>query len=81
MNRRVPELSHRTLCAVTRATAPFANVNSASQPNGYHFEYLNPAAGGGLRLQLNKKSGTNFCVDYGFSKGYSDLILSLGEAF
>jgi Omp85 superfamily domain len=59
----------------------FANVNSATQPNGYHFEYLNPAAGGGLRIQLNKKSGTNFCVDYGFSRGYSNLILSLGEAF
>ena len=59
----------------------FANINSASQPGGYHFEYLNPALGTGLRVQFNKKSDTNICIDYGVSKGFSDLILSLGEAF
>jgi len=59
----------------------FANVNSASQPGGYRFEYLNPAAGTGLRIKFNKKSDTNICIDYGFSKGYSGLILALGEAF
>jgi len=59
----------------------FANVNSASQQGGYHFDYLNPAGGAGLRIQFNKKSDTNICIDYGFSKGYSDLILALGEAF
>jgi hypothetical protein len=59
----------------------FANVNSASQPGGYRFEYINPAAGTGLRILFNKKSNTNICIDYGFSKGYSGLILALGEAF
>ncbi|MDB4903166.1 MAG: hypothetical protein JWQ63_2447 [Mucilaginibacter sp.] len=59
----------------------FANVNSASQPGGYNFQYLNPAAGTGLRIKFNKKSDSNICIDYGVSKGYSDLILSLGEAF
>lgn len=59
----------------------FANVNSASQPNSRNFAYLNPAAGTGLRIKFNKKSDTNICIDYGFSKGYSGLILALGEAF
>jgi hypothetical protein len=59
----------------------FTNFDSASQPNSRKFSYLNPAAGGGLRVKFNKKSDTNICVDYGFSKGYSGLVLSLGEAF
>jgi hypothetical protein len=59
----------------------FANINSASQPNSHAFAYLNPAGGGGLRIKFNKRSGSNICIDYGFSKGYSDLILALGEAF
>jgi Omp85 superfamily domain len=59
----------------------FANVNSASQANTRKFEYLNPAGGAGLRIKFNKKSNTNICLDYGFSKGYSDLNIALGEAF
>ncbi len=59
----------------------FANANAASQPNGRNFAYVNPAGGTGLRIKFNKKSDTNICIDYGFSKGYSDLILALGEAF
>jgi len=59
----------------------FANVNSASQPNGRNFAYLNPAGGTGLRIKFNKKSDTNICLDYGLSKGYSSLSVSLGEAF
>jgi hypothetical protein len=59
----------------------FANVNSATQPNSRQFSYLNPAAGTGLRVKFNKKSATNICLDYGISKGYSDLNLGLGEAF
>jgi len=59
----------------------FANVNSVSQLNSHALAYINPAGGGGLRIKFNKRSGTNICVDYGFSKGYSDLILALGEAF
>jgi hypothetical protein len=59
----------------------FANVNSASEANSHRFSYLNPAAGTGLRIKFNKKSNTNVCFDYGFSKGYSNLTLALGEAF
>ena len=59
----------------------FANVNAATQGNTRHFSYLNPAVGTGLRVKFNKQSDTNIGIDYGFSKGYSGLILSLGEAF
>lgn len=59
----------------------FANINSATQGNSRHFSYINPAAGMGLRIKFNKQSDTNIGIDYGFSKGYSGLILSLGEAF
>ena len=43
----------------------FANVNSAAQPQNDHFQYWNPAAGGGLRIKFNKKSDTNIYIDYG----------------
>jgi len=59
----------------------FANINSAAQPNNDHFDYWNPAAGGGLRIKFNKKSDTNICIDYGISKDYSSVIVGLGEAF
>ena len=59
----------------------FANVNSATQPNSRRFAYLNPAAGAGLRVKFNKRSDTNICLDYGFSKSYSNLNVGLGEAF
>ncbi|MDB4919996.1 BamA/TamA family outer membrane protein [Mucilaginibacter sp.] len=59
----------------------FTNFNSASEPNTHRFAYVNPAAGGGLRIKFNKRSDTNVALDYGFSKGYSGLIIGLGEAF
>lgn len=59
----------------------FANFNSASELNTRRFAYINPAAGGGLRVKFNKRSATNIAIDYGFSKGYNGLILGLGEAF
>lgn len=59
----------------------FANFNSASQPNSRAFKYINPAAGAGLRIKFNKKSDTNIGIDYGFSRDYSSLRISLGETF
>jgi hypothetical protein len=59
----------------------FTNFNSASEPNTHRFAYINPAAGGGLRIKFNKRSDTNVALDYGFSKGYNGLIIGLGEAF
>jgi hypothetical protein len=59
----------------------FANINSATQPVTNRFVYWNPAAGTGLRIKFNKKSGTNIGIDYGFSRNYSALMVNLGEAF
>jgi hypothetical protein len=46
------------------------------------FDAFEPAAGGGLRVLLNKKSRTNLCVDYGVGKqGSHGLYLAIQEAF
>ncbi len=46
------------------------------------FDSYAPAAGGGLRVLLNKRSRTNLCVDYGVGKdGARGLYLSIQEAF
>jgi len=58
----------------------FTNINSVSG-SGNLFKSWNPAAGCGLRIKFNKGSGTNIGIDYGFSKGYQTVMLSLGEAF
>ena len=58
----------------------FTNINTVSGSNSL-FTSWHPAAGTGLRIKMNKGSGTNIGVDYGFSKGYSTLMLNLGEAF
>jgi len=58
----------------------FTNVNSVSG-SGSLFTSWHPAAGTGLRLKFNKISNTNVGMDYGFSKGYSSIVFSLGEAF
>jgi hypothetical protein len=59
----------------------FANLNSVTEPNTGKFTYRHPAAGTGLRIKFNKKSGTNIAIDYGFSQNYSAIKLGLGEAF
>lgn len=59
----------------------FANLNTVTEPDTHRFAYLHPAAGTGLRVKFNKHSGTNIAIDFGFSKGYSSLYISLGEAF
>jgi hypothetical protein len=59
----------------------FGNLNSASQLMSNHFVYWNPAAGTGLRIKFNKKSDTNICIDYGFSRDFSSVKIGLGEAF
>ena len=59
----------------------FANINSVTEPDNHRYAYLHPAAGGGLRIKFNKHSNTNIAVDYGFSKGFSQIYLNLGETF
>lgn len=58
----------------------FANVNTVSG-SGNLFTSWRPAAGTGLRVKFNKASKTNIGMDYGVSKGFSNLTFSLGEAF
>lgn len=59
----------------------FANANTTTGPGDGRFRGPHPALGGGLRVKFNKRSNTNIAIDYAFSKGYSTLILNLGEAF
>jgi len=58
----------------------FANVNTVSG-SGSLFTSWKPAAGTGLRVKFNKLTNTNIGIDYGISKGYSAILLNLGEAF
>lgn len=58
----------------------FANVNTVSG-SGSFLTSWHPAAGSGLRLKFNKGSNTNVGADYAFSKGYSTVVFSVGEAF
>jgi hypothetical protein len=61
----------------------FANAQSFSQyPGNYSFQYVQPAAGLGLRVKLNKTSKTNIDIDYGFGLGESHgLFVNIGEVF
>lgn len=58
----------------------FANTNTVSG-SGTLFTSWHPAAGTGLRIKFNKGSNTNIGADYGFSKGYSTVVFSIGETF
>jgi len=59
----------------------FANANAVSEPVREKYTYIHPAAGAGLRIKFNKKSGTNIALDYGMSRSYRGIYLNLGETF
>ncbi len=59
----------------------FSNINTVSEQLTNQFAYLHIACGGGLRIKLNKHTGTNISLDYGISKNYSAVYLNLGETF
>ncbi len=60
----------------------FGNVESLSEKNTNHFQYLAPGYGLGLRIKLNKFSKTNFCIDYGWgTTGNRGFALNIGEVF
>lgn len=60
----------------------FANAQSVTEQESRQFEKIVPAAGAGLRLNLNKASHTNLAIDYGFATdGSHGLSLNLGEVF
>jgi hypothetical protein len=62
--------------------AAFLNLLSTTDPTTGGFEHVNPGLGAGLRIKLNKHSGTNITVDYAFgSEGSDGLFLGTGEAF
>lgn len=60
----------------------FANAQSAAEPLTQQLLKVVPAAGVGLRLRINKVSGTNLAIDYGLgADGSRGLFFNLGEVF
>ncbi len=60
----------------------FANAQTVNEVRSGQFERVVPAAGAGLRLNMNKISRTNFCIDYAFgADGSQGLFFNLGEVF
>lgn len=60
----------------------FANAESFSEPATGRFQYIAPGYGGGIRINLNKFSRTNLCVDYGWGQnGSGGFFVNLGEVF
>ncbi len=59
----------------------FMNVTSASEYSTQHFKTWTVAAGGGLRIKLNKYSDTNLAIDLAFSQNYGGVWLYIGEVF
>jgi len=55
---------------------------SNSQTGEKLFDSLAPSAGGGLRVLFDKRSRTNFCLDFAWGKdGASGVYLAIQEAF
>lgn len=60
----------------------FANAESFSDASSLKLQKIQPAAGFGLRIKLNKISGTNIAIDYGFgTQGMRGLFVNIGEVF
>ncbi|MEI6087079.1 MAG: hypothetical protein WCR66_05795 [Bacteroidota bacterium] len=60
----------------------FGNLQYFTPEISQQFQVLSPGYGGGLRFKLNKHSGANLCIDYGFGKdGSRGFFVNLGEVF
>lgn len=60
----------------------FQNFESLSEWPSNTFKSVNPGEGIGIRIKINKFSGINIAVDYGFGKnGSRGLFFNLGEIF
>jgi hypothetical protein len=60
----------------------FANAQSFTEVTSGKFETVEPAAGAGLRLKLNKFSRTNAGLDVGFGNhGSTTVNVTVGEVF
>ena len=60
----------------------FTNASTLTEYPSNTWENVNPGAGLGLRIKMNKLSNTNFAIDYGFGVGGSrGLSFNLNEVF
>lgn len=60
----------------------FANAQSFSGAPSTKLQSVQPGAGAGIRIKLNKKSNTNIAIDYGFgTQGSRGLFVNVGEVF
>jgi hypothetical protein len=60
----------------------FANAQSVSDWPSKNFKKVSPAGGLGIRIKVNKTSGANIAIDYGFGMdGSRGLFVNLGEVF
>ena len=60
----------------------FVNAEKFSGEISPQFNTIAPGCGIGLRMKLNKISGANLCVDYGFGEnGSRGFFVNLGEVF
>jgi hypothetical protein len=60
----------------------FGNAESLSELSSNKVEVISPAIGCGLRINFNKFSRTNVCIDYGVgTKGSRGFVGNLGEVF
>ncbi len=60
----------------------FANAQSFSKELSKQFQIIAPGVGTGIRIRLNKFSGANLCVDYGWGlNGSQGIAVNLGEVF
>jgi len=60
----------------------FLNAQKFSGEISPQFNSVTPGCGVGLRMKLNKISGANLCVDYGFGEnGSRGFFVNLGEVF
>lgn len=60
----------------------FSNIQSFSKTPFQAFRTIQPAVGTGLRIKINKISGSNLCLDYGLGlHGSSGIFVNLTEIF
>jgi len=60
----------------------FMNLQNFSSDLSVQYSKIFPGYGFGLRMKLNKYSGTNLCIDYGFGEnGSQGFFVNLGEVF
>jgi hypothetical protein len=60
----------------------FCNLEKFSGDLSTTYTTIKPGYGLGIRLKLNKASGANLCLDYGFGqKGSRGFFVNLGEVF